>query len=92
MFFDGQEHNLRYTLNAREAKKRYEENKSIMVSVNIKRPPNIEVPVQIPLETDKLKVAEIDTHFLEFITKGNVSTRMEMILSKFMDNYNLGKD
>lgn len=92
LFFDGQEHNLRYTLNAREAKRRYEENKSIMVSVNIKRPPNIEVPVQIPLETDKLKVAEIDTHFLEFITKGNVSTRMEMILSKFMDNYNLGKD
>ena len=63
-----------------------------MVTVDIKRPPDLLVPVKIPLETGKLLKKDIDTQFLSFITKGNVSTRMEMILNKFMDKYYFGTD
>jgi hypothetical protein len=63
-----------------------------MVFVNIKRPPDLEIPIQIPLGTDKILKQDIDAKFLTFITKGAVSTRMEFILSRFMDDYHLDKD
>jgi hypothetical protein len=40
-----------------------------MVLVNIKRPPDLEIPVQIPLGTDLNWKKDIDTKFLTFITK-----------------------
>jgi hypothetical protein len=83
---------LRYTLNAKEANEWYEKNKELMVSVNIKRPPNLEIPTNIPLGSKDLDEKDIDTEFLSFINKGSLSTRMELILNRFMDNYNLGKD
>ena len=63
-----------------------------MVTVTIKRPPDLDIPINIPLWTTKLKVEDRDTNFLTFITKWNVNTRMEFILSKFMDSYHLWKD
>lgn len=90
--YDGNEQNLKYTLEPKEAKEWYEKNKKYMVLVNIKRPPDLEIPVQIPLGTDLNRKKDIDTSFLSFITKGVVSTRMEFILSRFMDNYHLDKD
>ena len=92
LFYDGNEVNLKYTLDPKEAKERFEKNKKLMVYVNIKRPPDLEIPIQIPLGTDKLLKQDIDTKFLTFITKWAVSTRMEFILSRFMDNYHLDKD
>ena len=92
LFYDGNEINLKYTLDPNEAKERYEKHKKLMVLVNIKRPPDLEIPVQIPLGTDKLLKQDIDTRFLTFITKGAVNTRMEFILSRFMDNYHLSTD
>jgi hypothetical protein len=89
LFYDGQEKNLKYCLNAPEAQKWYDLHKDKMVSVDIKRPPDLMIPTKIPLETKKLLKKDIDTQFLSFITKGNVSTRMEMILNKFMDKYYL---
>ena len=90
--YDGNEQNLKYTLEPKEAKEWYEKNKKYMVLVNIKRPPDLEIPVQIPLGTDLNWKKDIDTNFLSFITKGAVSTRMEFILSRFMDKYHLDKD
>lgn len=84
--------NLKYCLDPKEAKEWYEKNKRLMVAVEIKRPPNLKVPVQIPLWTDQLKKWDIDTNFLTFITKWALSTRMELILSRFMDDYHLSKD
>lgn len=63
-----------------------------MVTVTIKRPPNLDIPINIPLGTTKLNISDRDTDFLTFITKWNVNTRMEFILSKFMDSYHLWKD
>lgn len=91
-FYDGQEKNLRYCLNALSAQKWYDTHKDKMVSVTIKRPPDLEVPIKLPLETKPLLKKNIDTQFLQFITKWNLSTRMEMILNKFMDNYYLWLD
>lgn len=90
--YNWEEANLKYTLDPKEAKEWYEKNKQYMVFVNIKRPPDLEIPVQIPLWTDLNRKKDIDTRFLTFITKGAVSTRMEFILSRFMDNYHLDKD
>ena len=87
--YNGDKLNLKYTLDPKEAEERFEKNKKLMVLVNIKRPPDLEIPVQIPLGTDALLKKDIDTRFLTFITKGAVSTRMEFILSRFMDNYHL---
>ena len=84
--------NLKYTLDPKEAEERYEKTKKYMVLVNIKRPPDLEIPVQIPLGTDLNWKKDIDTGFLSFITKGVVSTRMEFILSRFMDDYHLDKE
>ena len=92
LFYDGQEKNLKYCLNAPEAQKWYDAHKDKMVSVDIKRPPDLMIPTKIPLETKPLLKKDIDTQFLQFITKGNVSTRMEMILNKFMDKYYLWVD
>jgi hypothetical protein len=79
-------------LDAKEAEKWFDENKKYMVSVNVKRPPSLLIPVQIPLATKPLLKKDIDTKFLTFITKGNLSTRMELVMSKFMDDYHLGED
>lgn len=84
--------NLKYCVDAKEAERWYEENKRLMVNVNIKRPPSLQIPVQIPLGSKTLKDSEVDKNFLTFITKWNLSTRMELIMSKFMDDYHLGKD
>ena len=91
-FYNGEQRNLKYTLNAAEAEKRYKENEKFMVTVNIKRPPDLEVPIKLPLGTWELLKKDIDTAFLNFIIKGQVSTRMEMILNKFMDKYYLWMD
>lgn len=92
LFYNGEEQNLKYTLDPNEAKDRYEKHKSKMVFVNIKRPPDLEIPIQLPLATAPLLKKDIDTKFLTFITKGAVSTRMEFILSRFMDSYHLWTD
>ena len=44
LFYNWDPSTLRYTLNAKEANEWYEKNKELMVSVNIKRPPNLEMP------------------------------------------------
>ena len=84
--------NLKYCLDAKEAEQWYNDNKNLMVTVNIKRPPNLEIPIQIPLGTDLNRKKDIDKNFLTFITKGAISTRMELVLSRFMDNYHLDKN
>ena len=89
LFYDGNKYNLKYCLDPKEAQEWYDKHKLLMVSVNVKRPPNLEIPVQIPLGTDRLLKHDIDTKFLTFITKWAVSTRMEFILSRFMDDYHL---
>lgn len=92
LFYNGDKMNLKYTLDPKEAEERYEKTKKYTVSVNIKRPPDLEIPIQVPLWTDLNWKKDIDTGFLSFITKGVVSTRMEFILSRFMDNYHLDKE
>lgn len=49
LFYNGEKVNLRYTLDPTEAEEWYEKNKKLMVMVNIKRPPNLEIPTNIPL-------------------------------------------
>lgn len=61
--------NLKYCLDPKEAEEWYEKNKKLMVLVSIKRPPDLEIPVQIPLGTDLNWKKDIDTKFLTFITK-----------------------
>ena len=92
LFYDWNEANLKYCLNAKEAEQWYEERKQWMVTVNIKRPPDLLIPVQIPLQTKPLLKKDIDTNFLRYIIQWNVSTRMELVLNKFMDNYYLWLD
>ena len=87
LFYDWNERNLKYVLDAKEATKWYDEHKRDFVTVSIKRPPDIEVPVSIPLGTKEILKKDVDTRFFEYITKWHVSTRMEMVLNKFMDNY-----
>ena len=92
LFYNWEEMNLKYTLDPKEAKEWYEKTKKYDVMVNVKRPPDLEIPVQLPLWTGKLLKKDIDEWFLSFITKWVVSTRMEFILSRFMDEYHLGTD
>ena len=92
LFYNWEEMNLKYTLDPKEAKERYEKTKEFNVMVTIKRPPDLDVPVQIPLGTHAILKKDIDTKFLSFITKWAVSTRMEFILSRFMDDYHLWND
>ena len=92
LFYNWEERNLKYVLDASEARQWYEKNKNLFVTVNIKRPPDIEVPVSIPLGTKEIKKGDVDTRFFEYITKWHVSTRMELVLNKFMDNYYLWLD
>ena len=92
IFYNGDPSTLRYTIDSKEAQNWYEKNKELMVTVNIKRPPNIDVPTNLPLGTKELKDSEIDKQFLEYINKWSLSTRMELILNRFMDNYNLWVD
>ena len=92
LFYNWEKQNLKYTIEPKEAEDRYEKHKKEMVMVNIKRPPDLEIPIQLPLWTGKLLKQDIDTKFLTFITKWVLSTRMEFILSRFMDNYHLGSD
>lgn len=89
LFYNWDEMNLKYCLDPKQAKAWYEQNKHLMVSVNIKRPPNLEIPCQIPLGTNSLLKKDIDTNFLSFITKWTLSTRQEFIASRFMDDYHL---
>lgn len=91
LFYDWNPMNLKKCLDANEAQEWYEKNKKLMVTVYIKRPAWVEVPVSIPLGTDKLLKQDIDTNFLTFITKWALSTRSEFIASKFMDDYHLSK-
>lgn len=84
--------NLKYCLDPKEAEAWYEKNKKLMVLVNIKRPPDLEIPIQLPLGTDLNWKKDIDTSFPSFVTKGAVSTRMEFILSRFLDDYQLDKN
>lgn len=49
LFYDGNEMNLKYCLDPKEAKEWFEKNKDKMVMVNVKRPPDLEIPIQIPL-------------------------------------------
>lgn len=92
LFYDWNKMNLKYCLDPKEAERRYEDNKKLMVTVTVKRPPDLDVPVQLPLGTTPLLKKDIDTNFLSYITKGYLSTRMEFVLSRFMDNYHLGLD
>ena len=92
IFYNWDPSTLRYTLNAKEASEWYDKNKALMVDVKIKRPPNIEVPTNIPLWTRTLDDSNIDKDFLSFINKWALSTRMELIINRFMDNYHLGTD
>lgn len=92
LMYDWEKVNLKYCIDPKEAEERYEKNKQLMVTVKIKRPPDLEIPIQIPLWTDKLLKKDIDEKFLTFITKWHVSTRMEFVLSRFMDNYHLSLD
>ena len=92
LFYDWNPMNLKKCLDATEAQEWYEKHKKLMVTVYIKRPAGVEVPVSIPLGTDKLLKQDIDTNFLTFITKWALSTRSEFIASKFMDNYYLSKE
>ena len=92
LFYNGEKVNLKYCLDPKEAEEWFEKHKRLMVMVTVKRPPNLEIPVQLPLGTDKLLKQDIDTRFLTYITKGAVSTRMELILNRFMDKYHLSKD
>lgn len=89
LFYNWDPANLKYCLEPKFAQERYEKNKNLMVTVNIPRPPDLQVPCQIPLGTDKLLKQDIDTRFLTFITKWTISTRSEFIASRFMDNYHL---
>ena len=91
-FYDWNEANLKYVLDASEAKQWYEQHRNMFVTVHIKRPPDIEVPISIPLGTKEIKKNEVDTRFFEYITKWHISTRAEMVLNKFMDNYYLWQD
>lgn len=92
LFYNGERVNLKYCLDAKEAEEWREKHKALMVTVTIKRPPDLDIPINLPLWTTKLNVEDRDTNFLTFITKGNVNTRMEFILAKFMDSYHLWKD
>lgn len=92
LFYNWDPTNLKYCLEPSEAQKRYEDNKNLMVTVYIKRPGWIEVPVTIPLWTDHINKDGIDTKFLTYITKWIISTRSEFIASRFMDDYHLSKD
>lgn len=92
LFYNWNPKNLKYCLNAKEAEKWYETNRREFVSVNIKRPPDMLVPISIPLWTGRLLKQDIDNNFLTFITKGNVSIKSEFILSKFMDDYYIDKN
>lgn len=92
LFYNGDKMNLKFTLEPREAEERYEKNKKLMVTVNIPRPPDLQIPCQIPLGTDKLLKQDIDGSFLTFITKWAISTRSEFIASRFMDDYQLDKN
>jgi hypothetical protein len=56
-------------LDASEAKQRYEQHKNLFVTVYIKRPPDIEVPIAIPLGTRDIAKKDVDTRFFEYITK-----------------------
>ena len=49
LFYNGDKMNLKYTLDPKEAEERYEKTKKYAVSVNIKRPPDLEIPIQVPL-------------------------------------------
>ena len=40
-----------------------------MVTITIKRPPNLDIPIQIPLATKTLEAENIDNNFLTYITK-----------------------
>ena len=92
LFYNGDKMNLKYVLDPKEAEEWYEKNKKLMVSVNIKRPPDLEIPIQLPLGTDLNWKKDVDTHFPSFVTRGAVSTRMEFILSHFLDDYQLDKE
>jgi hypothetical protein len=92
LFYNGEKVNLKYCLDPKEAEEWFDKHRKLMVMVTVKRPPNLEIPVQLPLGTDKLLKQDIDTRFLTYITKGAVSTRMELILNRFMDKYHLSKD
>lgn len=92
MFYNWDPVNLKYCIEPKEAQDWYDKHIKDMVTVKVKRPPDLEIDVQIPLATWKLLKQDIDTNFLTFITKGAVSTRQEFILSKFMDQYYLSKD
>lgn len=89
LFYDGNEINLKYCLNAESARRWYNERKSYIVKVPLRRPPDLIIDIPIPLKTDRLLKKDIDTNFLRYIIQGNVSTRMELILNKFMDKYYL---
>jgi hypothetical protein len=41
--------NLKYCLDAKEAEEWREKNKKFMVTVTIKRPPDLDIPINIPL-------------------------------------------
>lgn len=69
LFYNGDKMNLKYCLDPKEAEERYEKNKKLMVLVNIKRPPDLEIPIQLPLGTDLNWKKDIDKTFPSFITK-----------------------
>lgn len=92
VMYNGDKMNLKYCIDKREAEERWDKNKHLVVWIEINRPPNIKVPVRMPLWTWKLLKKDIDEKFLSFITKGTLSTRMEFIMSRLMDDYHLSTD
>jgi hypothetical protein len=61
--------NLKYCLDPRFAEERYEKNKKLMVQIPIKRPPDLEIMINLPLGTDLNWKKDIDKDFPSFVTK-----------------------
>lgn len=86
LFWDGKEENLRHCLNQDDAKKWYNSHKENMVTIDLKRPPNKVLKVQIPLAKWAI---QITSDFAEYIQKNKVETRMQNVLGQLLDEYDV---
>ena len=86
LFWDGKEENLRHCLNQDDAKKWYSSYKENMTTIDLKRPPNKILKVQLPLSKWSITVSN---NLAEYIQKNKIETRMQNVLSQLLGEYDV---
>jgi hypothetical protein len=84
LFWDGKEENLRFCLEPEDAKKWRSMHKEHMTTIELKRPPNKILKIQLPIARESVRASSA---FSDYINGRKIETRMQTVLNQLVDEY-----